>query len=52
MNILSGGSVGTSSSWSGVEQAIGSGVQTGIGAIQSGVQGVVSDVGSFASSVL
>lgn len=52
MSILSGGSVGTSSSWSGVEQAIGSGVQTGINAVQSGVQGVVSDVGQFASSVL
>lgn len=52
MSILSGGSVGTSSSWSGVEQSIGNGVQTGIGAIQSGVQGVVSDVGNFVGNVL
>ena len=52
MSILNGGSVGTSSSWSGVEQAIGNGVQTGIGAIQSGVQGVTSDIGTFVGSVL
>jgi len=52
MSILSGGSVGTSSSWSGIEQSIGNGVQTGIGAIQSGVQGVVSDVGNFVGNAL
>lgn len=52
MSILSGGSVGTSSSWSGIEQSIGNGVQTGISAIQSGVQGVVSDVGNFVGNVL
>ena len=52
MNILSGGSVGTSSSWSGIEQAIGNGVQSGVNAINSGVQGVVSDVGQFVGNAL
>ena len=52
MRILDGGGVATSGAWSGVQAAIGSGVQTGIKAVSSGVQGVVSDVGNFVGTVL
>lgn len=52
MRILDGGGVATSSSWSGIEPAIGSGVQTGINAVSTGVQGVASDIGNWVGSVL
>ncbi len=49
MSILSGGSVGTSSSWSG---AFNAGVQGAIDSVATGVQGVVSNVGNFVGNAL